>query len=34
MKIVGKVDDLHEEVAKVQDAAMSRTNCMYKKETT
>jgi len=32
-KTVGKASDLREEAAQVQDAAMSRTNCIYKKET-
>ncbi len=32
-KTVGKASDLREEAAEAQDAAMSRTNCIYKKET-
>jgi hypothetical protein len=30
-KTVGKASDLREEAAEAQDAAMSRTNCIYKK---
>jgi hypothetical protein len=33
-KIVGKVGDLCEEITEVQDIAMLRMNCMYKKEST